>query len=103
MSGDEYRPWELVSDPTYFRGIIGNFVALGFGPNRGKSAHVRFGLTGNGYAPNYQIEGPDGIKHCFNGLGHGEAPNVEDEFEADRVSTEQFDFRAIQEMLDRID
>lgn len=31
---------------------------------------VRFGVTGKGVSPNYQIEGPQGVLGCFRGSNH---------------------------------
>lgn len=102
MSKNDRTPWEDVSDPSYFRQVMGNIVALGFGPRRAESAHVRFGLTGVGHAPNYQIEAPDGTKHCFRGMGHGEATDAGEEFAANNLSSETFSYSDIEKMLARI-
>ncbi|MGJ8478712.1 hypothetical protein [Sphingobium yanoikuyae] len=32
MSDTEMMPWEKVADPSYFRKVMGNIVALGLGP-----------------------------------------------------------------------
>jgi hypothetical protein len=96
------RPWEQVTDPSYFRQVMGNMVSLGFGPRQPEPAHVRFGITGIGYAPNYQIEGPDGAKHCFRGMGHAEASEVDDEFAPGNLSEDRFSYADIQAMLARL-
>ena len=93
------KPWEHVTDPSYFRQVMGNMVALGFGPRRSEAACVRFGTTGLGHAPNYQIAGANGVKHCFRGMGHAEAFEVDDEFAAENLSTERFTYSDIQAML----
>ena len=59
-------------------------------------------VTGIGHAPNYQIEGPDGAKHCFRGMGHAEAFEVDDEFAAHNLSIERFTYTDIQAMLARL-
>jgi len=102
MSNDECAPWEKVADPGYFRKVMGNMVDLGFGPKNPTPAYVRFGLTGTGHAPNYQIEGPDGAKHCFRGMGHGEAADAGDEFAPVNLSTDQFSYGDVSEMLARL-
>lgn len=99
MSNDERMPWEKAADPTYFRKVMGNMVGLGFGPKNNEPAHVRFGLTGTGHAPNYQIESPNGLKHCFRGMGHGEATEAGDEFAPDNLSAERFSYADLQGML----
>jgi hypothetical protein len=96
------KPWEKVSDPSYFRAVLGNMVALGFGPKHGSIAHTRFGNTGIGHAPHYQIEGEDGIKHCYNGLNHSDAKDVDVEFEPRNLSEECFTYADIQAMLARL-
>ena len=92
-------PWKKVNDPSYFRQVMGNMVLLGFGPRQSEIALVRFGTTGIGHAPNYQIEGPDGAKHCFRGMGHAEASEVDDEFATDNLSEDRFTYADIQAML----
>lgn len=101
MSVENERPWEDVSDASYFRAVMRNMVNLGFGPRSNGAGHVRFGRTGIGHAPNYQIEGDDGSKHVFNGLGHKEASHIEDEFADDRLS-ERFSYDQVQGMLARL-
>lgn len=101
MSSVEQMPWKKVADPAYFRQVMGNMVDLGFGPRRGDVGYVRFGTTGTGHAPNYQIEGPDSVKHCFRGMGHGEATDAGDEFEPRNLS-DQFSYDEITEMLARL-
>lgn len=96
------KPWEQVTDPSYFRQVMGNIVGLGFGPRFDQAAHVRFGTTGIGHAPNYQIEGPDGVKHCFRGMGHDEASEVDDAFADENLSEDRFTYADIQTMLARV-
>lgn len=98
---DNRRPWELVTDPSYFKGVLGNFVYLGHGPKRNGEAFVRFGLTGTGHGPNYQIECSDGRKIAFRGMGHSEASNIADAFEPENIS-EPFTYDDVVEMLKRL-
>ncbi|WP_170003241.1 hypothetical protein [Pseudopontixanthobacter vadosimaris] len=95
-------PWEHVTDPSYFKKVMHNMVDLGFGPRRSEIAHVRFGLTGIGHAPNYQIEGSDGVKHCFRGMGHSKADDVEDEFAPDNLSSQQFSYKEVERFLSKL-
>lgn len=97
------KPWENVSDPSYFRKVLGNFSAVGFGPKLEGKANVRFGTTGNGHAPNYQIEGSDGQRHCFRGMGHDAADLGDDAFAAHNLSEEGFTYAQVQSMLGRLD
>lgn len=94
----ELRPWEDVDDPSYFKGVMGNMVQMGYGPRAEGIAHVRFGRTGQGIGPNYQIEGPDGVKTLFNGRGHSEITHVDDEFDREKIS-EPFTYSAVRDML----
>ena len=96
------KPWEQVADPSYFKQVMGNMVGLGFGPRQSQVAYVRFGTTGIGHAPNYQIEGPDGAKHCFRGMGHAEASEVDDEFATGNLSEDRFSYGDVQTMLARV-
>lgn len=96
------RPWEKVADDGYFRAVMGKMADLGFGPKSTKLAHVRFGVTGIGHAPNYQIEGPDGVKHCFKGMGHGEATDAGDEFAPGNLSADMFSYADVRDMLARL-
>ena len=50
-----------VREENYFRGVLGNMS-----PN----SRVRFGETGDGVWPNYQIERPDGELERFRGSNH---------------------------------
>ena len=91
-----------MNDESYFRKVMGNMVDLGFGPKNPDSAFIRFGMTGIGHAPNYQIEAFDGAKHCFRGMGHAEVTDVTDEFAPTNLSTECFRYIDVQNLLARI-
>ncbi len=94
------KPWEKVSDPSYFRKVLGNMAVLGFGPKQNGKAFTRFGILGTGYAPNYQIEWADGSVHCFTGMDHKEVDR--DEFDAENLSGEKFTYSDIQQKLARL-
>lgn len=91
------KPWEKVTNESYFRGVLGNFGDLGFGPRSNRDACVRFGATGTGHAPNYQIEGDDHSKACFHGPSH--KPFDEEEFNNSNISEERFSYKEVQNML----
>lgn len=101
MSKDTKRPWEQVSDPSYFRKVMGNMFSLGLGPRRSEEGRVRFGVTGDGHAPNYQIEG-SGLKRCYRGMGHAEASDVDEEFAPANLSDQQFTYKDVEAMLARL-
>jgi len=96
------RPWEKVVDDSYFRAVMGRMADLGFGHLRREAGYVRFGTTGIGHAPNYQIEGPDCVKHCFKGMGHGEATDAGDEFAPGNLSADRFSYADVRDMLARL-
>jgi len=99
---DDNRPWEHVNDCSYFRGVMGNMVRLGCGKKSPEAGSVRFGRTGSGYAPNYQIERlqPDPEQFQFNGLGHSEVAHVDETFAPENIS-EQFSYSDVEQMLAR--
>jgi hypothetical protein len=96
------KPWEKVTDPNYFRKVLGQMVALGFGPKHEGKAHVRFGGTGGGHAPNYQIEDNVGTTHCFRGMSHDPATLGDDAFAEKNLSEERFTYAQVQAMLARL-
>lgn len=98
--GETLKPWEKVSDPSYFRGVMRSMVGLGFGPKHEGKAHVRFGTTGIGHSPHYQIEANDGAKHCFSGRNHEDAD--EESFAEANLSEERFSYSEVQAMLERL-
>ncbi|OQX00348.1 MAG: hypothetical protein BWK80_62070 [Desulfobacteraceae bacterium IS3] len=73
------------ADTEYQNGVIDNLRTLG--GERG-NAVVRFGLTGQGQTPNYQIEVmmDDGkaYAHTFNGKNH--EPHTTDSFNKNNIS-----------------
>ncbi|NVD46129.1 hypothetical protein [Qipengyuania atrilutea] len=74
-------------------------ASSGFGPIHEAKAHVRFGTTGGGHAPNYQIESAAGAKYCFRGMGHEAASEVDDAFAEKNLSDERFSYAQVQAML----
>lgn len=92
--------WEKVTNPSYFKGVLGSFVKLGLGPKSDSNAYVRFGATGTGHAPNYQIEGDDHSKACFHGPSH--KPFNEEEFNNSNISEERFSYKEVQNMLAQV-
>jgi hypothetical protein len=101
MQSSEQNPWEKVADSTYFRRVLGNMVAakeLGAKEELG----VRFGLTGAGHAPHYQVEAPSGERACFNGLNHKHSTVVDDAFAPHNLSDQAFTYAEVQQMLKRI-
>ena len=93
------KPWELVTDPRYFQGVLKSFVALGFGPKRDGEASVRFGNTGGGHSPNYQIQTNEGNIYCYGGRTHER--RAEGEFDSENLSEEKFSYTDVTTMLAR--
>jgi hypothetical protein len=60
--------WEKVDTHNYYREVMGNMYELR--TEQEEAIHVRFGTTGNGTSPHYEIEKEDSSKHPFNGLNH---------------------------------
>jgi hypothetical protein len=93
------RPWEDVTEDSYFRGILGNIHHRGgLGPRA--EIRVRFGITGDGTSPNYQLEGSNGQVYRFAGNGHElfhKDPTIS--FEPDRMSEETFGVEDIKQMI----
>lgn len=77
--------WKDVDDLVARVGEAYMIKVLG---NSGAGTHVRFGLTGNGTAPNYQVEfeGSERPRLLFGGLSHKEWTGDEKEFADDRLS-----------------
>jgi len=91
------RPWELVESPMYFRCILGNMT-------RADTARAvvtaRFGLSGNGARPNYQIETPNGMRLSYLGSSHAidrHAPASG--YEESQLSTQRFTYTDVQTLL----
>ena len=93
-------PHELVSDPDYFRDVMRNMGWIASKDHR----RVRFGLTGDGHSPNYQVEWPSdhpeaGKVRRFSGRSHNafhDAPLTT--FDPERL-TQPFTWEEVQGML----
>lgn len=91
------EPHEKVKDDNYFRDVLGNMYAQG-GADRG-SAKVRFGNTGDGVTPHYQIEA-GGITRRYSGKTHKlyhDQPEVA--FEDGHLSPGTFSVPEVQAMI----
>lgn len=95
------RPWEDVTEDSYFRGILGNIHHRGgLGPKA--EIRVRFGTTGDGVCPNYQLEGSNGQVIRFFGRSHKEFHESQWlTFDPARLSDETFCIEDIKSMLAR--
>lgn len=88
------EPYEKVTDPDYFRGVLGNMT----GPNSGKKA--RFGNRGDGRFPNYQVEDADGKIRRYSGQTHQlfhDSPA--ESFEPAHLSYGEFSYQDVQGLL----
>ena len=90
---------EKVTEPAYFKRVLGNFVALGAGPKKGRTAFARFGETGIGQSPHYQIELEDGSTFCFNGRNHERETESTEGFEPSNLTDRTFDYSSIEAFL----
>lgn len=102
MTDEDKRPWEKVTDENYFRRVLGSLSDAGYGRGNSESACLRFGNTGGGHSPHYQIETPEGDKLCLKGSNHEVASDVADEFDPKNLSDQQFSYSDVQDMLDQI-
>ncbi len=96
------RPWLLVRNPDYFRGVLGSVVD--FAPNalHDPKVVVRFGLQGEGQQPNYQIEAPDGRVSPRWGSNHEENANAPGSRYADHnLSDQRFTLVDVRKLLER--
>lgn len=96
---NKMHPWELVSSQIYFRRVLGNFVVLGFGPAKDGQALVRFGETGIGHSPHYQITDDTGAITCFNGRNHKQDASVTIAFAEANMSAQSFCYSEVQTLL----
>lgn len=88
------EPYEKVTDPDYFRGVLGNMI----GPKSGKK--TRFGNRGEGRFPNYQIHDPDGKIRRYSGQPHQlYHENPEASFEPAHLSDGEFSYQEVQSLL----
>lgn len=96
------RSHELVEDPNYFRDVLNRMRMVANKELR----RVRFGLTGEGIAPNYEITVPDGnymensVRFPISGLTHNAHHQSPEPFEAANL-TEKFSWDDVLGMLER--
>ncbi|BCB19208.1 hypothetical protein [Bosea sp. ANAM02] len=96
------RPHELVEDPEYFRDVLNSMRMIADKNLR----RVRFGLTGDGIAPHYEITVPDGdymehsVRFPINGLTHHTHHQSPEPFEVTNL-TEKFSWDDVIGMLER--
>lgn len=94
------RPHELVENPDYFRDVMLNMSTM---IGKKENAFVRFGLTGIGVSPNYEIgaiEGPfQSQTFAFDGRSH-ERFHSPYPFDAANLS-ESFSYMEVRDMLKR--
>lgn len=56
--------WETLGDKGFYRLVLANMAKFG------DPAGIRFGTTGRGVYPNYQVHYPDGTVRAFRGRTH---------------------------------
>jgi hypothetical protein len=87
-----------VSDPDYFRDVMTSMLTLGPVERR----RVRFGLTGNGFAPNYEIAPANGLdgagRVAMSGLSHRRYRGSRDVFDGGRL-TQWYDWNHVVGLL----
>ena len=78
------EPWSHVEDPDYFKEIMKNVVHYG-GPVAGNASTVRFGMTGKGIRPNYQISYGD-KKVAIASVNHKPDSSSPEEYDDEKLS-----------------
>lgn len=76
----------------YYRSVLGNMG----GPK--KNAMVRFGITGEGIAPNYEVSFENQSKTTFGGRSHKNDPGLADTFNEDNLS-QYYSYNEVQGLL----
>ena len=95
----EVYPHELVKDQNYFRDVRGNMGAM---ISEKELRRVRFGLSGEGVAPNYQVSTPgETEKYPFSGLSHKPDQRTLEAYD-DANLTDPFTWEDVQQMLERV-
>ncbi|PZR93478.1 MAG: hypothetical protein DI537_10170 [Stutzerimonas stutzeri] len=88
------EPYQKVTDPDYFRGVLGNMV----GPKNG--IKTRFGNRGDGRFPNYQTQDLGGQVRRYSGQSHQlyhEQPLLT--FDPAHLSEGEFSYQDVQDLL----
>jgi hypothetical protein len=96
------NPWLLVSNPDYFRKVVGNMVTFGPNARHDRNIVVRFGLRGNGIQPNHRFEAPAGRVAASSGNNHrkdGQAPGGR--YADNDLSVERFALQDVQDLMRR--
>lgn len=96
------RPWLLVHNPNYFKGVIGSMVKFDPNARHDPSVIVRFGLMGDGIRPNYQFEAGDGRVAAYSSNSHDkdmQAPNGR--YADAELSVDRFTLTALRQLLQR--
>jgi hypothetical protein len=96
---EEPKPWQLVRNPDYFRDVLGSMINVDGNARNDNHLVVRFGLTGDGIRPNYQIETPLGNVHPIRGNNHKPDRQVS-KYATDELSEERFTFQGVQTLLE---
>ncbi len=103
--GNGYRPWLLVNDCAYFRGVITSLVAFaraaGSRARTDSTVTVKFGLQGEGIRPNYQIERPGNVSSARLSSNHEPHPITPTGYEEAHLSKESFTLQDVQALLTR--
>ena len=87
------EPYQSVTDPDYFRGVLLNLI----GPKANLS--VRFGNQGDGHSPNYQTQDGEKIRR-YSGRSHQLFhDNPLATFEDAHLSSGQFTYEEVQQLL----
>jgi hypothetical protein len=90
------EPYELITDPDYFRRVISRMTP----PGRQGRDLVRFGNDGKGINPNFQVYkgGATGEKLAYRG-SNGELDAQHKEYVEEHLSPGFFNYEGVQQLL----
>ena len=92
----------MVRKPEYFQGVLAAIVNFYPDALHNPDVVVRFGLTGEGVHPNYQLEAPCGKVTARMGVNHEadlSAPNGR--FDDSELSVERYTVPGVRKLLER--
>ncbi|MDN3568766.1 hypothetical protein QWZ14_30690 [Paeniroseomonas aquatica] len=95
------RPWLLVREPDYFKGVIGSMVKFDSKAKDDPAVVARFGRMGHGVQPNYQLEAPPHRVRAHMGGGHKPDATAPGGRYADVELSERFTLKNVQALLRR--
>jgi hypothetical protein len=93
-----FKPWREVRNCSYFQQVLAGMMAFDAKADSDSSVIVRFGLTGRGVRPNYQIESPASVV-AVRGDTHERHQHTR--FDDRELSQERFTYAQVQALHKR--